>query len=35
MNIFEEYLNKITRFNQKNQKLLNINEPNNFKGDVI
>ncbi len=35
MNIFEEYINKITNIILKNQKLLQLNNLNNFKGIVV
>ena len=35
MNIFEEYINKITALILKNQKLLNLDNLNNFKGIVV
>ena len=35
MNIFEEYLNKITTLIFKNQKLLKLNNLSNFKGIVV
>ncbi len=35
MNIFEEYINKITALLQKNHKLLELNNLNNFKGIVV
>ncbi len=35
MNIFEEYLNKINTLIDKNQKVLKLNNLNNFKGIVV
>ena len=35
MNIFEEYINKITALILKNQKLLKLDNLNNFKGIVV
>ena len=35
MNIFEEYINKITALILKNQKLLKLDNLNNFKGVVV
>ena len=35
MNIFEEYLNKITTLILKNRKILKLDNLNNFKGIVV
>ena len=35
MNIFEEYINKINALILKNQKLLKLDNLNNFKGIVV
>ena len=35
MNIFEEYINKITTLILKNQKILKLGKLNNFKGIVV
>ena len=35
MNIFEEYINKITTLIIKNQKILKLDNLNNFKGIVV
>ena len=35
MNIFEEYINKITTLILKNQKLLKLENLNKFKGIVV
>ena len=35
MNVFEEYINKITALILKNQKLLKLDNLNNFRGIVV